>query len=85
MPFIARAFETISMAKVSTSGPEAVKLGYLRDTDKMTTNRDFLIQDAKKHGIGHEPGRLYPTSTQKPKSGWPEKHLWLFLNMHCGP
>jgi 3-hydroxyacyl-CoA dehydrogenase len=48
MPFIARAFETIAMAKVSTSGPEAVKLGYLRPTDKMTVNRDFLIEDAKK-------------------------------------
>jgi 3-hydroxyacyl-CoA dehydrogenase len=48
MPFIARAFETIAMAKVSTSGPEAVKLGYLRPTDKMTVNRDYLIQDAKK-------------------------------------
>ncbi len=47
MPFIARAFETISMAKVSTSGPDAVKLGYLRNTDKMTVNKDFLIQDAK--------------------------------------
>lgn len=47
MPFVARAFETIAMAKVSTSGPEAIKLGYLRPTDKMTVNRDYLIQDAK--------------------------------------
>ena len=48
MPFIARAFETIAMAKVATSGPEAVKLGYLRPTDAMTVNRDYLIEDAKK-------------------------------------
>ena len=48
MPFIARAFETIAMAKVATSGPEAVKLGYLRPTDRMTVNRDYLIEDAKK-------------------------------------
>ena len=48
MPFVARAFETIAMAKVATSGPEAVKLGYLKPTDKMTVNRDFLIEDAKK-------------------------------------
>ncbi len=48
MPFIARAFETIAMAKVATSGQEAVKLGYLRPTDKMTVNRDYLIEDAKK-------------------------------------
>ncbi len=48
MPFVARAFETIAMAKVATSGPEAVKLGYLRPTDKMTVNRDYLIHDAKR-------------------------------------
>ncbi len=47
-PFIARAFETIAMAKVSTSGPEAVALGLLRSSDKMTVNRDYLIEDAKK-------------------------------------
>jgi 3-hydroxyacyl-CoA dehydrogenase len=48
MPFVARAFETIAMAKVATSGPEAIKLGYLRPTDKMTVNRDYLIEDAKR-------------------------------------
>jgi 3-hydroxyacyl-CoA dehydrogenase len=47
MPFVARAFEAIALAKVSTSGPEAAKLGYLRPTDKMTVNRDYLIEDAK--------------------------------------
>jgi 3-hydroxyacyl-CoA dehydrogenase len=62
MPFIARAFETIAMAKVSTSGPEAVKIGYLRPTDKMTVNRDYLIEDAKKTVIamnleGYSPPR----------------------------
>jgi len=46
-PFVSRAFETIALAKVAASGPEAVKLGYLRPTDRMTVNRDFLIEDAK--------------------------------------
>jgi 3-hydroxyacyl-CoA dehydrogenase len=60
MPYIARAFETIATAKVATSGPEAVKVGYLRPTDKMTVNRDFQIEDAKKTVIamnmeGYEP------------------------------
>ncbi|MFC1840281.1 3-hydroxyacyl-CoA dehydrogenase NAD-binding domain-containing protein [Thermodesulfobacteriota bacterium] len=47
LPFIARAFETIAMAKTSTSGPEARKIGYLRETDKITVNRDLLLGDAK--------------------------------------
>jgi len=62
MPFVARAFETIAMAKVSTSGPEAIKLGYLKSTDKMTVNRDYLIEDAKKTVLamnieGYKPPR----------------------------
>jgi 3-hydroxyacyl-CoA dehydrogenase len=48
MPYLGRAFEAIATAKVSTSGPEAVKFGYLRPTDHMTVNKDFLINDAKK-------------------------------------
>ena len=48
MPYVARTFETIALAKVSISGPDAVKLGYLRPQDKMTVNRDLLIGDAKK-------------------------------------
>lgn len=47
MPAVARAFETIAMAKVSTSGPEAVKLGYLRKTDRFSINRDLHFWDAK--------------------------------------
>ena len=47
LPFIAKAFETIALARTSTSGPEAVNLGYLRKTDRMTVNRDFLLNDAK--------------------------------------
>jgi 3-hydroxyacyl-CoA dehydrogenase len=68
MPFVARAFETIAMAKVATSGPEAVKLGYLKPTDKMTVNRDYLIEDAKKTVLamnmeGYKPPRpLYEIS-----------------------
>ena len=47
-PFVTRAFENIAMAKVSTSAREAQKLGILRWSDRITINRDFLIDDAKK-------------------------------------
>ena len=62
MPFVARAFETVALAKVATSGPEAVKMGYLRETDRMTVNRDYLIEDAKKTVLamnleGYKPPR----------------------------
>jgi 3-hydroxyacyl-CoA dehydrogenase len=47
LPFLRKAFETVGMAKVSTSAKEARELGFLRSTDRITIQRDFLIQDAK--------------------------------------
>jgi len=40
-------FETIAMAKVSTSASEARGLGFLRPSDAITMNRDRLLTDAK--------------------------------------
>ena len=51
MPPIQRAFETIGFAKTSTSGPDAMRLGYLRASDAVTMNRDRLIADAKAHAL----------------------------------
>jgi 3-hydroxyacyl-CoA dehydrogenase len=48
LPFVRQAFETVAMAKVATSAKEAKKLGYMRPTDKITINRDYLIHNAKK-------------------------------------
>jgi len=47
LPFLRKAFETIGMAKVATSAKEAREFGFLRPWDKITIQRDFLIQDAK--------------------------------------
>jgi len=47
LPFVRKAFETVAMAKVATSAKEAQQLGYMRMTDRVTINRDFLIYDAK--------------------------------------
>ena len=42
-----RAFETIGFAKVSTSALDARRLRLLRDTDRVSMNRDRLLADAK--------------------------------------
>ena len=47
LPVVQRAFETIGFAKVSTSAGDARALGYVRDLDRVTMNRDRLIADAK--------------------------------------
>ena len=45
-------FETIAMAKVSTSAAEARGLGFLRAADGVTMNRARLLTDAKRAGAG---------------------------------
>ena len=47
LPFVARAFETIAMAKVGTSAKEAIKLGILRASDHVCVNADYRIKKAK--------------------------------------
>ena len=47
LPYVSKAFETIALAKVSASGPDAQRLGYLAATDSVTMNRERLMADAK--------------------------------------
>jgi 3-hydroxyacyl-CoA dehydrogenase len=47
LPFVRPVFETIAFAKVSTSARHAHELGYLRDVDGETMNRERLMADAK--------------------------------------
>jgi 3-hydroxyacyl-CoA dehydrogenase len=42
-----RHFETVAMAKVSTSAMEARRLGFLAPGDRITMNRERLLPDAK--------------------------------------
>ncbi len=51
MPAVAKAFETISTAKVSKSAAEARELMFLRPTDRITMNRDRLLYDAKARAL----------------------------------
>lgn len=46
-PFVKRVFETLGMAKVSTSAVEAKEIGFLKKSDGITINKDYLIVDAK--------------------------------------
>lgn len=46
-PYVAKAFETIAMAKVSTCAREAMDLNYMRPYDRITMNADHLLYDAR--------------------------------------
>jgi len=61
--FISRAeahFETIAMAKVSTSGEEARSLGFLRPSDLISMNRDRQVADAKRTALAMVRAGYHP-------------------------
>ena len=60
LPVIQRAFETIAFAKMSTSGPHAEQLGYLRPVDGITMNRERLLADAKGRALGRVAEGYHP-------------------------
>lgn len=51
IPYIRKGFETIAMAKVSTSGHDAMKLGYMRKSDMVVMSRDYLLEEAKRTAL----------------------------------
>lgn len=57
---VRRAFKLIAMATTSGSALDARKLGFLRDRDRITMNRDLLIADAKQRVLDLAPGYVAP-------------------------
>ena len=53
-------FQTIAMAKTSTSAADARALGYLRDSDGVTMNRERLLSDAKAKALSLLAGYTPP-------------------------
>jgi 3-hydroxyacyl-CoA dehydrogenase len=51
MEAMKKAFETVAMAKVSTSAFEARALGFLNRGDQITMNRERVLSDAKAHAL----------------------------------
>ncbi len=51
MEAMKKAFETVAMAKVSTSAFEARSLGYLNRGDQITMNRERVLSDAKAQAL----------------------------------
>ncbi|RDU37933.1 3-hydroxyacyl-CoA dehydrogenase [Neobacillus piezotolerans] len=70
MKVAAKVFETIAMAKVSTSGPEASELNFLRPSDGISVNPDHQIYDAKQAVLAlHEKGYKPPVRKKIPVVG----------------
>ncbi len=80
-PYLKEVFLNIGMAKVSTSGEEARKLGYLSSRDSLSMNRDRQIADAKQLALnlmklGYRAG--------KPREDVPVLGQSAFMKMKLG-
>jgi len=89
LPFVRQAFETVAMAKVATSAKEAQKLGYMRGTDKITINRDYLIHNAKKTVLdlvaeGYRPPRPQKNIKVMGEKGYALLQMGLFYMREGG-
>ena len=51
-PNVQAAFQTMGLGKVSTSAPDARRLGYLRAVDGVVMNRERLMAEAKAAALG---------------------------------
>jgi 3-hydroxyacyl-CoA dehydrogenase len=60
LPPTQRVFETIGFGKVSTSGPDALRLGYLRQADGISMNRERLMADAKARALSRAAEYVRP-------------------------
>jgi len=58
---VRRAFQLIAMATTSTSALEARKLGFLRERDRITMNRDRLLADAAARVVDLAPDYVPPS------------------------
>lgn len=65
------AFQTIAFAKVSTSGYEARKIGFLRDTATFVMNQDHLLFEAKKIAHSKIAGYKPPQPVRLTAAGKP--------------
>ncbi len=65
LPYVQKAFEAIAMGTTSSSARHAQELGFMRPTDKVTINQDYLLHDAKNTVLamaleGYEPPKKKP-------------------------
>ena len=83
MPHVQRVFETIGFGKVSTSAAHARELGYLREVDPVTMNRERVVADAKRSVLARVAGGYQPPlMRQAIPVGGPDVYAALALGVH---
>ena len=60
LPFLQKAFETIALAKTSSSALEAQELGFLDEDDRVVMNADHLLSAARREVLDLADGYVPP-------------------------
>jgi 3-hydroxyacyl-CoA dehydrogenase len=82
LPPTQQVFETIGFAKVSTSGPDAMRHGYLRPVDGITMNRERLMAEAKALALTRADDYVAPQPPSAIPVGGESVHAALKLGVH---
>ena len=64
-PEINKIFEMVAMAKASTSGHEAIRMGYGRSGDTVVMNQDYRIYEAKQAVLAMDRAGYVPPQPGK--------------------
>jgi 3-hydroxyacyl-CoA dehydrogenase len=80
MEAMKKCFETIAMAKVSSSAAEARSLGFLDGRDHIVMNRDRVLEDAKAHALELAQGYRAPA----PRSDIPAPGEGILATLRLG-
>ncbi len=79
---VQRVFETIGFARTSTSALDAARIGYLRDRDGVTMNRDRLLADAKAQALVRAEGYRAERPRRSIRVGGETMRATLDLGVH---
>jgi 3-hydroxyacyl-CoA dehydrogenase len=82
-PNVQHVFQTLGLGKVSTSAPDARRIGYLRQVDGVVMNRERLIAEAKATALARvREGYRPPVARQAVPVGGAETLAKLSLGVH---
>ncbi|MBU23719.1 MAG: 3-hydroxyacyl-CoA dehydrogenase [Acidobacteria bacterium] len=77
-----KVFETIGLGTVSTSAPDAVRLGYLAERDGITMNRERVLSDARRRALDLARAGYQPSAPRRVKVGGEGVGAALKLGVH---
>ena len=89
IPYVARVFQTVATAAVSTSARDAQAIGFMSPYDRITMNLDHLLHDAKQSVLslvreGHRPPRQRDEIRIVGRTGRAILELMVFLMRDAG-